>query len=60
MAREAQNVPDSITERFLGNRSVGTTASGCDDPQEVVASYVGFQNLSVPMTVIGESYQIRF
>jgi hypothetical protein len=50
----------NITVLFLGNQSVGTTASGCDDQQVAVASCAGFQSLLVPMTVIEESFLIRF
>jgi hypothetical protein len=60
MAREAQHVRVNITVLFLDNQLAGTTANGCDDRQEVVASYVGFQSPSVHMTVIAESFLIHF
>jgi hypothetical protein len=46
----------NITVRFLDNQLAGTTANGCDDLRVVVVSCVGFQNLSVLMTVIAENF----
>jgi hypothetical protein len=53
-------VPANITARFLDNRSVGTTANGCDDQRVVVASCAGFLSLLVLTTVIAASSLIRF
>jgi hypothetical protein len=59
-AQAAQHVLANITERFLGNQSVGTTVNGCDDQRGAVASFAGFQSRLVPMTVIAASFLIHF
>jgi hypothetical protein len=56
----ARHVPANITARFLDNRSVGTTANGCDDQRVVVASCAGFLSLLVLTTVIVASSLIHF
>jgi hypothetical protein len=59
-AQAAQHVLVNTTERFLGNRSVGTTVNGCDDQRGAVASFAGFQSRLVLMTVIAASSLIHF
>jgi hypothetical protein len=56
----ARHVPDSITEHYRGNQSVGMMVSGCVVRQEADENCVGFQNQLVRTTVIAPNYLIRF